>query len=188
MRQAEALATEAKVFFKAGLFEKASMKFMEAYALSKRPSLLYNAARAYEEGRHNREAVALFKAYRVLPDVTDHGRADADARIARMEGELAVEAKAAALKAEQAAALKAEQAAADKTAADKAADCNDNDPCTLDACGKAGCSNLACNDGKFCTADVCTKEGCSYPPTNEGKACRTTIGMKCKVGVCTFGL
>ena len=84
-RRAEAAATEAKVFFKAGLFDKASAKFMEAFAISKRPSLMYNAARAYEEGQNLREAVALFKHYRDLSEVGVDGRRDADERIARME-------------------------------------------------------------------------------------------------------
>ncbi len=88
LRKAEAAATEAKVFFKAGLFDKASGKFMEAYAISKRPSLMYNAARAYEEGLNFREAVALLKHYRDLPDVGIDGKRDADERIARMEGVL----------------------------------------------------------------------------------------------------
>ncbi len=88
LRKAEAAATEAKVFFKAGLFDKASAKFMEAYAISKRPSLMYNAARAYEEGSNFRESVALLKHYRDLQDVGVDGKRDADERIARMEGVL----------------------------------------------------------------------------------------------------
>lgn len=89
LTKAEALATEAKAFFQAGLFDKASSKFMEAYALSQRPSLMYNAARSYEEGGNLREALALLKAYRSLPAVDDAGRADADSRIARIEAKLA---------------------------------------------------------------------------------------------------
>jgi tetratricopeptide (TPR) repeat protein len=89
LTKAEALATEAKAFFQAGLFDKASSKFMEAYALSQRPSLMYNAARSYEEGGNLREALALLKAYRSLPAVDDSGRADADARIAHIEAKLA---------------------------------------------------------------------------------------------------
>lgn len=89
LRKAEAAATEAKVFFKAGLYEKASAKFMEAFAISHRPSLMYNAARAYEEGLNYREAVALLKHYKELPDVGEDGRRDASERIARMESALA---------------------------------------------------------------------------------------------------
>jgi tetratricopeptide (TPR) repeat protein len=88
LRKAEALATEAKVFFKAKLYDKAAGRFMEAYAISRRPSLMYNAARAYEEGRNLREAHALFQEYRKLPDVGEDGRKDADARIARLEADM----------------------------------------------------------------------------------------------------
>jgi hypothetical protein len=86
--KAEALATEAKVFFKAKLYGKAAGRFMEAYAISRRPSLMYNAARAYEEGRNLREAHALFQEYRKLPDIGEDGRKDADARIARLEADM----------------------------------------------------------------------------------------------------
>ena len=102
LRKAKAAATEAKVFFLAGLFDKASAKFMEAYAISQRPSLMYNAARAYEEGLNYREAVALLKHYRDLPDVGVDGRRDADERIVRMEGVLRQQAADEAAKAEAA--------------------------------------------------------------------------------------
>ncbi len=110
LRKAEAAATEAKVFFKAGLFDKASTKFMEAFAISKRPSLMYNAARAYEEGLNFREAVALLRHYRDLPDVGVDGKRDADERIARMEGVLRQQAADEAIKTE-AARLEAERVA-----------------------------------------------------------------------------
>ena len=110
LRKAEAAATEAKVFFKAGLFDKASTKFMEAFAISKRPSLMYNAARAYEEGLNFREAVALLRHYRDLPDVGVDGKRDADERIARMEGVLRQQAADEAQKTE-AARLEAERVA-----------------------------------------------------------------------------
>ena len=112
MRKAEAAATEAKVFFKAGLFDKASAKFMEAYAISKRPSLMYNAARAYEEGLNYREAIALLNHYKDLPDVGGDGKRDAEQRIARMDGVLRQQAEIDAAKAE-AARLAAIQAAAE---------------------------------------------------------------------------
>lgn len=52
-------------------------------------------------------------------------------------------------------------------------DCNDNNPCTLDTCGKdGGCEhknqhgcclkNGDCNDGKACTLDACEGGKCSY--------------------------
>lgn len=88
LNKAEALATEAKVFFKARLFERAAQRYMEAFAVSRRPALMYNAARAYEEGRQFREAHALFQEYRKLADVSDDGRKDADGHIASLEAEL----------------------------------------------------------------------------------------------------
>ncbi|MEY3012985.1 MAG: hypothetical protein RIT45_1720 [Pseudomonadota bacterium] len=86
---AEAKATEAKAFFKAGLFPRAAERFMEAYALSKRPALVYNAARAYEEGQLRAEAIALFKLYEGLKDASGEGRKEARERRERLESELA---------------------------------------------------------------------------------------------------
>ncbi len=86
---AEAKATEAKAFFKAGLFPRAAERFMEAYALSKRPALVYNAARAYEEGQLRAEAIALFKLYEGLQDASAEGRKEARERRERLESELA---------------------------------------------------------------------------------------------------
>lgn len=74
LRKAEALATEAKVFFRSRLFKEAAQQFMEAFALSQRPALVYNAARAYEEGGYHQKAVALFNHYARLPDVDQAGR------------------------------------------------------------------------------------------------------------------
>lgn len=88
LRRAEALASEAKVFYNAGLYEKASRRYMEAFQISKRPSLVYNAARAYQEGHFYQEAIALYRHYRTLDGVNDEGRADADARIVQMEAAL----------------------------------------------------------------------------------------------------
>ncbi|MBM4342937.1 MAG: hypothetical protein FJ100_06130 [Deltaproteobacteria bacterium] len=62
---------------------------MEAYTLARRPTLIYNAARAYQEAGNVDKALALFRAYRGLPDVNDAGRADADARIAVLEKQVA---------------------------------------------------------------------------------------------------
>lgn len=84
---AEAKATEAKAFFKAGLFPRAAERFMEAYALSKRPALVYNAARAYEEGGLRAEAIALFKLYEGLADASTEGKKEARERRERLEGE-----------------------------------------------------------------------------------------------------
>ncbi len=85
VRRAEAIATEAKLLFQQKEFAQAAERFMEAYTLARRPTLIYNAARAYQEAGNADKALALFRAYRGLPDVNDAGRADADARIAVLE-------------------------------------------------------------------------------------------------------
>ncbi len=72
--RAEALATEARMFFKSKLYKDAAIQFMEAFALSRRPALVYNAARAYEEGGMLDKSVALFGHYERLPDVDEDGR------------------------------------------------------------------------------------------------------------------
>jgi len=115
---------DAKFRFKAGKPEEAARLFLEAFALTRKPALLYNAARAYEEAGKPAEAKVAFEQYLGLPDVTSAGRADAKKHIAALVAKLAAtkkaEEKAAA---DRAAAHKAaaHKAAADKAAADKAA-------------------------------------------------------------------
>ncbi len=115
MRKAEALATEGKVFFRSKLYKEAALQFMEAYALSRRPSLVYNAARAYEEGGYDTKAIALFRHYESLPEVDAAGKAAAKQRLAKLEAR--VRAKAAAEAAKKAAADRATKAAEAKRAA-----------------------------------------------------------------------
>ncbi len=67
LRRAEALATEARMFFKSKLYKDAALQFMEAFALSQRPALVYNAARAYEEADMLDKSIALFGHYQRLP-------------------------------------------------------------------------------------------------------------------------
>lgn len=86
--QSRSVGVRSKVFYNAGLYEKASRRYMEAFQISKRPSLVYNAARAYQEGHFYQEAIALYRHYRTLDGVNDEGRADADARIVQMEAAL----------------------------------------------------------------------------------------------------
>jgi tetratricopeptide (TPR) repeat protein len=81
---AERLAAEAKEAFKAGQFDAAAKLFMQAYAKSHTPALLYNAARAHEEAGHKRDAITLFKLYITLTDEAD-GILDARQRIQRLE-------------------------------------------------------------------------------------------------------
>jgi len=57
------------------------------------------------------------------------------------------------------------------TCAGAAIDCNDDNPCTDDACGASGCTHTnntaACDDGSACTGgDVCAAGVCSAGATN----------------------
>lgn len=85
VRQAEVVAAQAKQAFRDGQFEYAARLFMKAYAISKQPALLYNAARAYEEAGKPGDATSLFRLYATVSDDPD-GIADAWARIRRLEG------------------------------------------------------------------------------------------------------
>ncbi len=87
--RAEAKAIEAKAFFRAGLFQNAAEGFMQAYAISKKPEMMFNAARAYEQGGLSPQAIALFDQYVGLAGVSDAGRKDAQERIARMRDKAA---------------------------------------------------------------------------------------------------
>ena len=82
---------EAKAYFTQGLFEEAAMAFMEAFAISRAPDMMYNAARAYQEAKRPEKARALFKTYVGLDGVSDLGRQDAQRRIAVLEEQLAKE-------------------------------------------------------------------------------------------------
>ncbi len=108
VRRAEAIATEAKFLFKQKAYEEAAARFFEAYTLVNKASLLYNAARAYEEAGNLERAAALFRAYVELQDAPADGRADARKRLVPIDARLAEKAAA-------------EKAAADKIAAEKAA-------------------------------------------------------------------
>ena len=81
--RAEAKVVEAKAFFKSQLFRQAATSYLQAYAISRKPATLFNAARSYEEAGLPAEAMALFEQYRQLPDVPADGRKDAEERIAR---------------------------------------------------------------------------------------------------------
>ncbi|MCO4761226.1 MAG: hypothetical protein KC502_06965 [Myxococcales bacterium] len=128
MRKAEALATEAKVFFRSKLYKDAALQFMEAFALSQAPSLVYNAARAYEEGKYNKKAIALFRHYLSLPGVDAAGKMAAKKHLTSIEmrvkqaaatakaRDAAVARRLATDKKKRAAQLAARQAAARRTA------------------------------------------------------------------------
>ena len=101
LERAEGLATEAKAYFKGKLFEQAATKFLQAFGVARRPALVFNAARAYEEAKKPRRAVAIFQMYADLPDCSAEGKVDALARIKVLQGAIdandAEAAKAAAL-------------------------------------------------------------------------------------------
>lgn len=82
--EAETLAQQAKVRFKAGDFEGAAKLFMQAYAKSHAPALVFNAARAHEEAGKKGDAAALFRLYISLANDTE-GMLDARRRLAKME-------------------------------------------------------------------------------------------------------
>ncbi len=96
LERAEALATEAKAYFKGKLYKQAATGFMEAYAIARKPPMVFNAARAYEEAREPRRALALFQMYLTLADVSDEGRADAGTRITDLEAVVAAAERASA--------------------------------------------------------------------------------------------
>ena len=117
--KAEAKALGAKFKFKAGKHEEAAELFLEAYALSRKPALLYNAARAFEEAGKLSEAKAAFEQYLGIPNLPAAGRKDARGHIDKLNKRLAARKAQDAKQAENKAA--ADKAAADKAAADKAA-------------------------------------------------------------------
>lgn len=82
--EAETIATQAKDSFKAGDYDVAAKLYMAAYAKSHAPALIFNAARAYEEGGKKADSVAMFRMYISLSK-DEGGVADAKSRIAKLE-------------------------------------------------------------------------------------------------------
>ena len=99
LRKAEALATEGKVYFRSKLFSKSADKFMQAFGLSKRPALVYNAARAYEEAGQFSEAMAMFEHYRTIKGVDAKGKVAAAEKVKSIRVRIAEKAKKAAAEA-----------------------------------------------------------------------------------------
>lgn len=107
--KAEATALNAKFKFKAGKHEQAAQLFLEAYTLSRKPALLYNAARAFEEAQKHAEAKAAFEQYLALPGLTGAGRKEAGEHIGRLNVRIAAAKQLAAKNAAQDAAQDAAQ-------------------------------------------------------------------------------
>lgn len=74
-------AIKAQALFKSGQFIKAAEAFLEAYAVAPKATLLFNAARAYEEAKALDEAIALYERYLTLKDADGAGKADARKRL-----------------------------------------------------------------------------------------------------------
>jgi len=69
------------------------------------------------------------------------------------------------------------------------ADCDDANPCTVDACSESGrCWHVpnACDDGDSCTVDSCVSGvGCTHDEHQDGTACEITGASD--TGVCLLG-
>lgn len=85
---AEAMATKGAAYFKSGVYGQAVDAFMQAFTLSGRPLMMYNAARAHEEAGQLAEARALFLRYVGLEGVPADARAEAQQRIANLEARM----------------------------------------------------------------------------------------------------
>ena len=88
-------AARAKVSYREGRYEEAASLFKSAYAQVPEPTLLFNAARAYQQGGMLREALTLFRLYLQLANANDaetrSGRADAVEHVATIERSLGAE-------------------------------------------------------------------------------------------------
>ncbi len=82
--EAEDYANRAVERFKAKDFEVAAKLFMQAYARSPRASLVFNAARAYEEAGKPGDAASLFRLYMTISQDAD-GIVEARSRLKALE-------------------------------------------------------------------------------------------------------
>lgn len=87
--RAEAKAMEAKIEYKSGNHGKAAQLFLEAFAISRSPALMYNAARAYQTGDMPEKAIIVFEQYLELQDVTDAGREEAKGHLEHLHKQVA---------------------------------------------------------------------------------------------------
>jgi hypothetical protein len=82
---AESLALQARGHFADKDFDAAAKLFMQAYAKDPKPVLVYNAARAYEEGGKKGDAAGLFRLYTTIAK-DEEGIANARERLQALEG------------------------------------------------------------------------------------------------------
>lgn len=91
-KEALALAAQARNHYRDKDFATAADLYMQAYAHTPEPTLLFNAARSYEEASKLREALPLFHLYLSLNQGTDPdavaGRADAQSHVAEIQNKL----------------------------------------------------------------------------------------------------
>ncbi|MBI5608654.1 MAG: hypothetical protein HY902_07215 [Deltaproteobacteria bacterium] len=92
LSEAESVAETAARRFKEGDFELAAKLFDRAYELAKKPTLLFNAGRAYEQAGQREEALARYEAY-VQVETDPGGREEAKLRAARLRDQLAKDGK-----------------------------------------------------------------------------------------------
>ncbi len=88
IKAAEQIASEARIAFTARHFDVAAAKYFEAYSLSKKATMLFNAARAKQEARKFVDARELYRIYVTLPKINSEGIKDANARIAECDAEM----------------------------------------------------------------------------------------------------
>ncbi len=121
-QRAVALSGRAKAAYKSNEFQQAAMLYQQAYAQVPEPTLLFNAARAYQKGKFLREALSMFRLYLTLAthddDETRAGRAEAVANIAAIDKELQHAAELRAQKDRAAAEARAHGAQPDPTTAE----------------------------------------------------------------------
>jgi len=81
--EAESVAETAARRFKEGDYELAAQLFLKAWALTKKPAQLFNAARAYEQAGKAGEAISLFEKY-IAVETDAGGREEAKLRAERL--------------------------------------------------------------------------------------------------------
>lgn len=84
-QRAAELVQRAAERYRAGKYVEAAVLFREAYALSKLPTQLRNAAKAYADGGLVDDALEAWRAYAVHPKLSPAERSEAEAQVALIE-------------------------------------------------------------------------------------------------------